>query len=164
MADGLGYGSGVVLRQTFRNNSASADIAIGQGVMLINTGLGASGVGDQVLLGSPSVAAVDPDILGVSEKVTLQGASTGEGEWGMAVVYGLTQVLAGEAGITANMGLVLEAATGRFVNTGTAAAAILGQCCGVALSAGGDGDLVWAFVNFLNRDIVAGSAYGGALA
>lgn len=164
MTTGLGYGTGLVSRQTARNNDATSgdDIAAGEAVDLILTAVGTSGVGDDVLLVSKNSAIPGDSVLGVAEKPMAKGGGTdtAQGGWGHVIVFGMAQVLAG-ATFSAGDALAIETVTGRFMKaTGTQVDA--GNGVGVALADGTDGNLALAFVNFFQRANAAASGYGGA--
>lgn len=164
MAAGLGYGSGLTLRQTVRNNDATGgdDIKQGEVVDLLLTAVGSSGVGDEVLLGSKASAAPAVSALGIAGKDMDKGDSTAtaEGQWGHVIVFGMCKALAG-ATIAAGDALAVEVTTGRLMKA-TAAQINAGEGVGVALAAAADGNLFTAFVNFINRDNAGSSGYGGA--
>jgi hypothetical protein len=172
MGTGLGYGSGLVLRQTVRNNESTGgataalkdnnnDIKKGEVVELAKA-LGTAGVGDRILLGTRAIVTPAIAALGIAEKDMDKGdADTqGEGQWGHVVSYGLCEVLLG-ATVAAEDALAVETVTGRLMKA-TAAQINASEGVGIALTGGADGDLVWAFVNFIHRDTAASSGYGGA--
>lgn len=172
MGSSLGYGSGLVIRQTIRNNESTTggttalednnnDIKQGEVVELAKAKLGTSGIGDRILLGVRAIVTPAVAALGIAERDIDKGdaAAQGEGQWGHVVVLGLVEVLYG-ATVAAGDALAVETVTGRLMKA-TSAQINAGEGVGQALEAGSDGDLKFAFVNFMTRDNAGSSGYSG---
>ncbi len=158
MTTGLGYGSGLVLRQTVRNNSATVAISVGQVVKIIDSGIGASGVGDEVLLAEVATVADEPGRIGIAESDMGVSGAAGEGEWGHVITFGLTKVLASAALLEAGDAIAVDALG--VIDQAAGAQVTAGDAVGIALQGNGSlSVLVTAFVNFLSRG--SDSGYGG---
>lgn len=162
MTTGLGYGTGLVHRETGRNNSATVDIAAGAPVKLLGS-VGASGIGDEILLVELETAASHLGTFGVAEKEMLQGSAVGEGEWGHVITKGMTKCKF-NAAIAADTAIAVKVTTGDFMKA-TGVQVDAGIAVGKTLAANSGTvypQLITCYVNFENRAATGSSGYDGA--
>lgn len=163
MATGLG-GHGSVIRVTASNNLAGAAILRGQVVKLIGTGVRTDGIGDPWLICALDAAAqLKAASLGIAQQDMAAGTAAEYGGTGHITVYGLTHIRAGNATMAANDGVIGEVTTGDVIGPCAQADVDAGEGCGILLEpAAAIGDLLLAFVNFIDRPNAGGSTFGGA--
>ncbi len=161
MTTNLGYGAGLALRQTCRNNHATVDIPKGAPVSLVGA-IGTSGVGDDVMLVTLETGVNHTDTLGVAEEEMLSRGTTGLGDWGHVVVFGMVDCKQ-SADIDADTAIHVKVTTGDFMKaTGTQVDAGAGQGKTLADVDFSVEPLGPCFVNFLNRAAAGSSGYDGA--